>query len=50
VKGPTTGVEFFFLTSQAISWLAFKQIPSLAVLVGGLFVVKGGIIIATAST
>src|SRR5580700_3768359 len=28
-------VVFFFLTAQAISWLAFKQIPSLAVLVGG---------------
>ena len=43
-------VVFFFLTAQAISWLAFKQIPSLAVLVGGLFIVTGGIIIATAST
>ena len=43
-------VMFFFLTAQAISWLAFKQIPSLAVLVGGLFIVTGGIIIATANT
>ena len=42
-------VVFFFLTAQAISWLAFKQIPSLAVLVGGLFILAGGIIIATAS-
>jgi len=43
-------VVFFFLTAQAISWLAFKQIPSLAVLVGGLFIVTGGVIIAIAST
>jgi hypothetical protein len=43
-------VMFFFLTAQAISWLAFKQIPSLAVLVGGMFIITGGIIIATAST
>jgi hypothetical protein len=43
-------VVFFFLTAQTISWLAFKQIPSLAVLVGGPFIVTGGIIIATAST
>ena len=43
-------VVFFFLTAQAISWLAFKQLPSLAVLVGGLFIVTGGIIIAIPST
>jgi hypothetical protein len=43
-------VVFFLLTAQAISWLAFKHIPSLAVLVGGLFIVTGGTIIATAST
>ncbi|MGB8800022.1 MAG: hypothetical protein WCC97_05005 [Candidatus Acidiferrales bacterium] len=43
-------VVFFFLTAQAISWLAFKQLPSLAVLVGGLFIVAGGIFIAIANT
>jgi hypothetical protein len=43
-------VVFFFLTAQAISWLAFQQIPSLAVLVGGLFIVTGGIIIAIPNT
>jgi hypothetical protein len=42
-------VVFFFLTAQAISRLAFKQLPSVAVLAGGLFIVTGGIIIATAS-
>jgi hypothetical protein len=41
---------FFFLTAQAISWPAFKQFPSQVVLVGGLFIVTGGVIIATAST
>jgi hypothetical protein len=43
-------VVFFFLTAQAISWLAFKQIPSLAILAGGLFTVTGGMILATANT
>jgi len=43
-------IVFFFLTAQAISWLAFKQLPSMPVLVGGLFILTGGIIIATAST
>jgi len=42
-------VVFVFLTAQAISWLAFKQIPSLAALVDGLFILTGGIIIASAS-
>lgn len=41
---------FIFLTAQAISWLAFNQLPSLAVPVGGLFIVTADIIIATAST
>src|ERR1700691_5231649 len=41
-------VVFFFLTAQAISWLIFKQIPSVAILVGGMFIVTGGIIIAIA--
>jgi len=43
-------VVFFFLTAQAISWLLFKQVPSVAILVGGLFIVSGGIIIALAKT
>src|ERR1700733_8083587 len=41
-------VVFFFLTAQAISGLIFKQIPSVAILVGGMFIVTGGIIIAIA--
>ncbi len=43
-------VVFFFLTAQVISWLAFRQLPSLALLIGGLFILAGGIIIAIAST
>jgi hypothetical protein len=33
-------VVFFFLTAQVISWFTFKQIPSLAVVVGGMFIVR----------
>jgi hypothetical protein len=50
MKRSATRVVFFFLTAQAIAWLAFKQVPSLAVLVGALFIVTGGIVISTAST
>jgi small multidrug resistance family-3 protein len=41
-------VVFFFLTAQVISWLLFKQAPSLAVVVGGMFIVVGGVIISVA--
>src|ERR1700689_1666075 len=41
-------VVFFFLTAHAISWMILKQIPSVAILVGGMFIVTGGIIIAIA--
>ncbi len=41
-------VVFFFLTAQAISWLIFKQVPSLAVMVGGMFILAGGVIISVA--
>jgi small multidrug resistance family-3 protein len=43
-------VVFFFLTAQAISWLIFRQVPSLAVMVGGMFIVAGGVIISAAKT
>jgi hypothetical protein len=43
-------VVFFFLTAQVISWLFFKQVPSLGVLVGGMFIVAGGLIISIAKT
>jgi len=43
-------VVFFFLTAQTISWLFFKQVPSLTVIVGGMFIVAGGVIISIAKT
>lgn len=41
-------VVFFFLIAQVLSWLIFKQAPSVAVVVGGLFIVVGGVIISVA--
>ena len=42
-------VVFVFWIAQGISTVAFKQPPSLAVLVGGGFISIGGIIIALAN-
>jgi drug/metabolite transporter (DMT)-like permease len=39
-------VVFFFVVAQAISWIAFDQPPSLAVICGGALIVGGGIVIA----
>jgi len=39
-------VVFFFVVAQLISWLIFHQRPSLSVLIGGIFVVAGGIIMS----
>lgn len=41
-------VVFFFVVAQLISWLAFKQPPSLQVLCGGGLILAGGVIIALA--
>jgi multidrug transporter EmrE-like cation transporter len=41
-------VVFFFLTAQLVSWIFFKQVPPLAVMVGGMFIVAGGVIISVA--
>jgi hypothetical protein len=43
-------VVFFFLTAQILSWLVFKQAPSLVVIVGGGFIVAGGVIVSMAKT
>jgi hypothetical protein len=43
-------VVFFFLVAQIISWLAFGQRPSAAVLVGGIFILIGGCVISVASS
>jgi len=42
-------VVFFFVIAQLISWLAFKQAPSLHVLLGGALIVAGGAVIALAN-
>ena len=39
-------VVFFFVTAQLISWLVFGQPPGRAVLVGGSFVIVGGVIMS----
>ena len=39
-------VVFFFIAAQAISWIGFRQPPSMAVLAGGALIVLGGGIIA----
>jgi small multidrug resistance family-3 protein len=39
-------VVFFFLVAQGISWLAFNQRPTGPIVVGGAFVVTGGVIMA----
>ena len=39
-------VVFFFMTAQLISWFAFGQAPTRAVMVGGVLIVTGGLVIA----
>jgi hypothetical protein len=39
-------VVFFFLVAQVIAWLAFAQLPSRPILVGGALIVTGGAIIS----
>jgi small multidrug resistance family-3 protein len=38
-------VVFFFVLAQLISWLVFRQPPSLAVIIGGAMISCGGIVI-----
>ena len=38
-------IAVFFLVSQIISWVLFKQIPDDRILFGGGFIVTGGLII-----
>lgn len=39
-------VVFFFLVAQAISWLVFNQRPTMPVVVGGVFIVAGGVVMS----
>ncbi|WP_263359890.1 hypothetical protein [Acidicapsa ligni] len=39
-------VVFFFLFAQLLSWILFKQVPSLSVIVGGVLILAGGVVIS----
>ena len=39
-------VVFFFVVAQALAWIVFNQRPSTPVVIGGAFIVAGGIIIS----
>lgn len=39
-------VVFFFVIAQLVSWLVFEQAPSATILLGGCFIVVGGLIIS----
>ena len=41
-------VVFFFVVAQLISFFVFGQKPSMAVLLGGLLIVSGGLVIGLA--
>ena len=41
-------VVFFFVIAQMISWLGFKQPPSVPLLLGGALIVAGGLVVALA--
>jgi len=43
-------VVFFFIIALLISWIFFKQAPSLMVLAGGSLIVAGGIVISFAKS
>jgi drug/metabolite transporter superfamily protein YnfA len=39
-------VVFFFIVAQFISWLVFRQTPSLTVVIGGALICAGGVVIS----
>jgi small multidrug resistance family-3 protein len=39
----------FFLAAQAVSWIGFGERPSIALIIGGGFILAGGVIIALAN-
>ena len=43
-------VVIFFVIAQGISWLVFHQPPSGRVMIGGAFIVTGGLVIALGQT
>jgi drug/metabolite transporter superfamily protein YnfA len=42
-------VVLFFVVAQLISWIVFHQRPSTGVLIGGAFIIIGGVIISYSS-
>jgi drug/metabolite transporter superfamily protein YnfA len=42
-------VVFFFVVAQLISWIVFHHRPSAGVLIGGAFIIIGGVIISYSS-
>src|SRR5262245_41668313 len=42
-------VVFFFLVAQAIAWVAFHEKPDRLVVIGGCFVIAGGVIMSAGS-
>jgi drug/metabolite transporter superfamily protein YnfA len=38
-------VVFFFVIAQVISWVVFRQAPSMPMVLGGLLIVSGGLVI-----
>jgi hypothetical protein len=43
-------IVFFFVVAQVVSWLVFHQRPGLPILVGGAFIVIGGVILSMWNT
>jgi small multidrug resistance family-3 protein len=41
-------VVFFFVIAQLISWLIFRQPPSVPVMLGGILIISGGVLISFA--
>ena len=39
-------VVFFFIVAQLISWLVFNQRPTMPIVVGGAFIVAGGVVMS----
>jgi len=39
-------VVLFFLVAQVLGWAVFNEVPSVSTLVGGAFIVVGGVIVS----
>ena len=41
-----TYIVLFFLVAQGIAWLVFSQRPTMPIVIGGAFIVTGGVVIS----